>query len=231
MPSKMNKAKKRNLIGQRIKHDLARKGINDFSAKDRILIVCEDAKITPNYFTDFRTDTKLTSTDVKVCGEECGNAPTSVYEYALSELDKDFKDKGDDSYDRIYCVFDRDGHADFDSTMAKIKANPSPRGKKLFAVPSYPCFEFWILLHFKNVTTPFSKSSELVTAIKKVLDGYDKKDKKFQFLYPYLKDKTSEAIKNSRSVLKQVQSANTDNPSSLIHIVVEDLIEQGKLNK
>lgn len=210
----------------RVKSDFSRQDVGNLSARDRLLIVCEDSKITPQYFKDFCADNKLTSTDIKIFGSECGSAPSSVYDYAMHELNNDFIDKGDNCYDRIYCVFDRDGHADFNSVMGKISQNKKPKGKDLIAVPSYPCFEFWILLHFKAATTPFIVTTQLSKAIKENLPSYSKKSKDFQKLYPHLKEKTSEAIRNSKLVLKQVTAAGATNPSSYIHVVIEDMIKQ-----
>lgn len=107
----------------------------------RILIVCEGEKTEPNYFEDLVAECRLTAADVKICGRECDSAPISVVQYA-ENLFNEAKPK----FERVYCVIDRDTHGTFDAAM-QLVATRNKDGFK--AVVSYPCFEYWLLLHFK----------------------------------------------------------------------------------
>jgi len=73
----------------------------------------------------------------------------------------------------VYCVIDRDDHQDFHKAVSEIVAANKPRssfkGESIVAVVSYPCFEYWLLLHFTFTRSPFSASNgksaaEVVTA-------------------------------------------------------------------
>jgi hypothetical protein len=194
--------------------------------RDRILIVCEDSVAGCQYFKDFRSDLRLSNLDVHICGEECGSAPTSVYEYAVQEYNRDKKENGDDNaYDKVYCVFDRDQHADFARAMDAIKR----AGVPFQAIPSYPCFELWILMHFEASSAPLPKCDDAIKKIKQHLSGYKKNEGKFKKIYPIIKEQTSDAIKNSKQVLKEVQQVQAENPSTLIHVIAEHLIQQSQL--
>jgi len=81
--------------------------------RDRILIVCEDSRNSVAYFTALIGDLHLTSANVHVTGN-CGSAPSSVHKYA--------KDNLGDTYDVIYCVFDKDDQKDYDKILKAIKS-------------------------------------------------------------------------------------------------------------
>jgi hypothetical protein len=59
-----------------------------------------------------------------------------------------------DSFDQVYCVFDRDRHTTFDAAVQRTK-DLSAAGKPLLAITSTPCFEVWLLLHFCYSDQPF----------------------------------------------------------------------------
>lgn len=185
--------------------------------RSRILIVCEDSKHSVHYFTDLRNDLGLNATNVQIKGKECKSQPSKVYEYAQKELNNDIEVNGDDnSYDVIYCVFDKDEHKDFDQVLEKIK-----KTRKFEAIYSIPCFEFWVLLHFTLTTKQFSKYKELEKEIKKNFNGYNKVNSKN--LYHSLKDKLQTAIKNSKKILSM---GPMPNPVTYIHVLVEKLIDE-----
>jgi hypothetical protein len=87
---------------------------------DVVLIVCEGQKTEPAYFKGVGATYGLSSANVKVVPSDYGNDPVSVVEYAQEEYRK-ARD-----YDRVYCVFDRDGHANFDQAINRIGGVPLP---------------------------------------------------------------------------------------------------------
>lgn len=110
---------------RRVKKSFARQDQARRSQIDRILIVCEDGAIAPNYSKALCLDKKLRLlTEVVVCGEECGSAPTSVYNYAKKCIDEDIRTNGEgDTFDRAYCVIDKDNHTDYQPVLKAIKKN------------------------------------------------------------------------------------------------------------
>lgn len=194
--------------------------------RDRILIVCEDSVTTPRYLKALCSKLGLAaSTDVKVYGEECGSAPSSVYEYAIEALEKDIKTNAENAFNRTYCVFDKDDHNDYESTLNKIHQKKAHKGKKVIAAHSIPCFEFWVLLHFIPATMPLT-TADACTRLKEHIKGYKKRVTRD--IYPYLDGKTDIAIVNSKHALREAIKTDTDNPSTYLHILIEDLITQSK---
>lgn len=197
--------------------------------RDRVLIVCEGGKTEPNYLREMRSDMGLTNADVEVCGEECGTDPKSVLQYALDLFEED------KSFDKIYCVFDKEGtperHKNYAEACYRIQRKRMPPGKSLVAIGSVPCFEYWVLLHYKSSTAAYEpkgkKSSGdcAVSDVKKCIPNYAKGMKS---LYSVLKEKTEFAIKNAKAALNQISATGTDNPSTSLHILVQHLQDLAK---
>ncbi len=194
--------------------------------RDRILIVCEDSKSFPDYMKALKRDLELTNT-VIIYGEG-GSAPSSVYKDAIIQLDKNIESQ-DDTFDRVYCVFDKDTHAYYQSTLDKITSNSEHEGVPIYAIPSIPCFEIWVLFHFCKSTKPFDNSTDVIRELKSksYLSEYTKES--LSDLYTRcLKDKTKIAIQNSKYVFAHAEKNETDNPSSKLHILIEDLLKESK---
>ncbi|MEJ2682434.1 MAG: RloB domain-containing protein, partial [Gammaproteobacteria bacterium] len=57
------------------------------------------------------------------------------------------------SFDKIYCVFDKDSHASYARALdALVSATPKDT---FFTINSVPFFEYWLLLHSKR---PFNEA-------------------------------------------------------------------------
>lgn len=194
------------------------------AAKKRILVVCEGSKTEPNYFKSMRIDLKISSADVRICGEECGTDPMSVLDYALSL----FQDDSD--FDEVYCVFDKEGSperkAKYDQAINKISRKKLKGGKKIFAIRSVPCFEYWYILHYKFTTTPFlaeggkSCGDMTVSVLKKYVPNYDKANND---MYAMLKDLADTAKTNALRAAKVAEDSGTDHPTTNVHELVDAL--------
>lgn len=196
----------------------------------RVLIVCEDSKSSAYYFQDMAKAFGLSAVDVR--GKECGSAPSSVLKYAEQEYEQE---KPGDPYDRVYCVFDRDQHRSFASTVEKISALETS-GEPFFAITSTPCFELWLLLHFDYVSHPFpankrSPCDQAISELRKkaILDGYKKG---IGGIYAKLSgQKMHDAIKHSKRLLRDNKKTGSDNPETNVHELVEYLASLTKLTK
>lgn len=200
--------------------DLKRRG-RGYSELRRILIVCEGSKTEPNYFRGLLKWAALRAVSVVVIGEQCESAPISVFKYA----EKRFAEDG--GYDEVYCVFDRDRHPTFD---AAVEACQSHRSKVFTAVSSYPCFEFWVLLHFKYTRAPFvaqgplSPGDVVVKAVKAEWPAYSKG---MADAFPRLHEngKTSTAIAHARRARSDADATGNPNPSTGVGELVDRIIQ------
>ena len=185
---------------------------------DVILIVCEGAKTEPNYFTELKNAFRLSNANVMICGR--GSDPLSVVDFAIETF------RREPEFDRVYCVFDRDRHTTYSAALDKVKRTRLGKRSKIFAIPSVPCFEFWLLLHFTYTTKPFdapfgaSICSNVIEELKKYLPGYQKGD---QDIFNKIQDQLDNGITNARRVKQFHKTSGTDNPSTLVHSLVEYL--------
>ena len=187
---------------------------------DKVLILCE-GKTECSYFKGLLKKYELSSINIKI-DVSLGSAPISNLRHAkkLSESAK----KNDDPFDRIYCVFDRDKHKSFDDTLSQI--SEKPRELKIYASTSDPCFEYWVLLHYKFTDRPYKATGKksacelVINDIRKYMPDYAKNSTD---LFSKLWNNLEEAKNNA----SKIQSRNTDgdfkNPSTNLHELVEYL--------
>ncbi len=202
------------------KRDLARKRARR-APYDRVLIVCEGSKTEPKYLGELIACLKLNSANVEVDGS-CDSSPISVVKYAKQKYLED-KRTGD-AFDQVFCVFDKDSHASYEQALSEI-SNAKP--KNVFhAINSVPCFEYWILLHFKFTTKQWESSGgkspceNLIKDLKEYLPNYFKGE---PGLYRKFMDKMEPAITYSKKALLQAKEGQTDHPTTKIHALVEYL--------
>lgn len=189
-------------------------------AQPKILIVCEDSKSGAFYLEDLVKDLDLSG--VRVRGKECGSAPTSVVNYAIVEYEKS-KVSGD-SYDRVYCVFDRDQHHSFDAALQKI-ANKKPKNK-FFAITTTPCFEFWLLLHFSQNFKPYhttQNKSPCDNANSDLKVHWADYGKSKRGIYAFVKDKIDHAMVNAKQLVSDGLQTGSTNPQTNMHELIEYL--------
>jgi hypothetical protein len=190
---------------------------------DRVLIVCEGAKTEPNYLTEVRNTYRLTTANIDICGEECSSDPLSVVNFAIKKF------RGDQDYDRVYCVIDRDKHGTFDAALDKLRQTRLGNGVIFDAIISVPCFEFWLLIHFVYTTRQFcapgnSSNCELVIREldrRGLLPGYRKGALD---IFSLTKDRLPTAIKNANKLERHNHSASTNSPATNMHQLIEYLI-------
>lgn len=188
---------------------------------DRVLIVCEGSKTEPLYFKALREEYQLHTANIEICNSS-GSDPISIVNHARTRYQEAKKERN--SFDRVYCVFDKDQHAKYESAI-KILESLVPKNT-FFAITSIPCFEYWVLLHFVYTTRPYfatdrkSAADNVISELKQYIPNYEKNINIFESI----KHHTSFAISNAKRVNKSVQRASTDNPSTKVVDLVEYLI-------
>jgi hypothetical protein len=90
---------------------------------DYVLIVCEGEKTEPNYFHGLRRAYALSSANIEIVRPPAHD-PLNIVAYAEKRLIEG-------SYDRAYCVFDRNGRAGFDTALRNIVNKVSRPGQAI----------------------------------------------------------------------------------------------------
>lgn len=191
---------------ERQRRDLARKQGNR-PPYPRLLIVCEDGKSAPGYFEEIRCHYRLSTAHVQVQPSQLGTAPKHVVEYARTlfmEGDphrKILKRR----FDRIYAVFDRDDHQSYREALSQAAAldgqlrNDEKEAVRFEAVPSVPCFELWLLLHYEDVASQLHRD-EVQRRLRKHVPDYEKNG---EGVFQHTRDKLQSATNRAMKLLEK----------------------------
>jgi hypothetical protein len=183
-----------------------------FKPQPKVLVICEDSKSSKHYLDDANYQLR-SFVEVKIT--HCGNTdPKGIVEEAKSQQK---------NFDRVYCVIDRDTHKNFDEAV-----NSAQSTEKVKLIVSYPCFEFWLLLHFCYSRKPYtaigkdSPADCLITDLRKCagMENYAKGDDKN--LFNFLLDKGfTDARIRSPKILAEAQKSGEMNPSTQLHELMD----------
>jgi len=188
---------------------------------DKALIVCEGEKTEPHYITALRDHFGLAQANIEI-DPKSDSSPTSVVAYAKECITANKTDP----YDHVYCVIDRDRHADFQKAVDQVNGFRN-KDTKLHLIVSTPCFEYWILLHFIYTTKAFGASGdslcdELISnELKKYIPDYAKGDD--AIMTDLVSNQLGTALANAQRSYDDAVRNGIDNPKTEMHILVEYL--------
>ncbi len=222
------------LFGKREASDLKSKNKpNTRDFKKRFLIVCEGEKTEPNYLRALRGDLKIQPTLVDIVHPK-DNSPMGIFTHA-KEVYEQSKEQ-DDPYDQVYCVFDRDTHESFEEALNKIKNT-----ENFEAITTNPCFEFWLLLHFKYTSAAYKQKDKKSVGDQakhelKQLDVFTNYKKGQKDIYLLCKENLSIAITNAKQLRKEMEDSVSQknnpqidaNPWTNFDMLVEAIQNQSK---
>jgi hypothetical protein len=183
-----------------------------------VLIVCEGAKTEPNYFGRFRSAYRLSSANIHIMPAD-GTDPMSIVAFAERELVAA-------DYDRAYCVFDRDGHANYGQALQRVAQSDLSKTGRLVAIPSVPCFEIWVLLHFNYSTTAYNtvgQESACARVIREVKKHLPKYAKGYASVFDELESRMEQAIKHAMQLEVHNSKTRSSNPATQLHKLVDFL--------
>ena len=127
------------------------------SPSSRLLIVCGASGTEPDYVRGLNGH--LRNRAVRVDVLEKGRAPAQVVEYGIKRAA--VAETTAIGYDQLWCVLDVDEYTDHDKAVRLAK---SCRVIPTHVVISNPCFELWLLLHFKDVRRALASSRRWAVA-------------------------------------------------------------------
>jgi RloB-like protein len=138
--------------------------------KPIILIVCEGKNTEPQYFDGFQRNCRNPRVEILVAREH--GVPRTLVETAKEHkktAEAEAKRRGDENlaYDSVWCVFDVDEHPHIPD------ARQMARDNDIELAISNPCFELWLLLHFRD-SPGMRHRRELREMFVNYMPGYDK---------------------------------------------------------
>lgn len=209
----------------RTKNALARQSKNR-ATYQRFLIVCEGTKTEPLYLRELVRDLGIRHHTVKIEPND-GASPDRIVAHAVKLYDEDAL--GGDSFDRVFCVFDRDTHTTFDAAVQTIDGLKTGKSPKPFdAITSSPCFEYWLLLHFDFTDQSFHAAgkksvADQVVSLLKTKPGFTKYSKGQNGIYSQVKDNTGKAITHAKRGRKNAEKTGQISPLTNVDVLVTEL--------
>jgi hypothetical protein len=183
-----------------------------FKPQPTVLVICEDTKSGKRYLEDA---SRYFRVNVLVEITHCGNTdPKGIVNEAISRQGK---------FDHVFCAIDRDSHQNFTEALHLAKAS-----QKIDVIVSYPCFEFWLLLHFGYNRKPYNaignySAAELVIKDLRTCPGLEKyaKGKDENIFNLMLTNGFAEARRIAPKVLTEAIDSSEMNPSTQLHELLD----------
>lgn len=200
--------------------ELARKKAKR-SPYELVYIICE-GQTECKYIDKLISFYRLNTANVDV-NKSQGSAPISIIEegFQLAQTKS--------GIDRIIFVFDRDDHESYERAINQVTAHKPKRNDKSKPVydliTSTPCFEIWLLLHFKQTTKAYKKAGtrtaadNLIIDLRQHISNYQKTGvgQWFDKVQPHIEM----AIKNSMLLKLHNAETNSLNPSTNMHELID----------
>lgn len=185
---------------------------------DTVLVVCEGRKTEPNYLNGLKAAYRLSSANVMVTNAP-GTDPMTIVTHTESKM-------AEDEYDRVFSVFDRDTHPNFNEAILRVRQSVRGRAGTWKAVTSTPCFELWLLLHFRYSTAPIVQTGQRSAGdmaereLRTFLPNYNKAD---GAIYERIAVMTEVGLDNALRLSKHNRTSGSDNPATDVHTLVDYL--------
>jgi hypothetical protein len=146
------------------------RGVPRLNPKPRILVFCEGENTEPQYIEAFRKWCRNPRVDVEIAKER--GVPLTLVHAARERkrhAEKEARKAKDDNvaYDEVWCVSDVDAHPGLPD------ARQMARDNNIELAISNPCFELWLLLHFRE-SPGMRHRHDLQGMLRGVVPGYDK---------------------------------------------------------
>lgn len=189
-----------------------------FKPQPRVLVLCEDSKSALSYLQDAARHFRSHAV-VKV--GHCGRTdPIGIIEEAI---------RSRHNFEFTFCVIDRDSHESFDQALVRAQEFSG----HIKVVPSYPCYEYWLLLHFRFSRAPIAavggqSSGARMVAVLRAEEGMAEYEKgSSASIFEHLLDRLPHARDNAPRALVAALAEQEMNPSTELHVLIEELERLG----
>lgn len=185
---------------------------------ETVAIVCEGQKTEDIYFSGIRREFRLTTARLRVVS--LGADPLRVVQEAESLRDE---------YDHTWAVFDVEApgaHAIPHARFSQAVKRADHLGIR--CAISNPCFELWLLLHFRSQTA-FINNEAIRAKVRQCPCEYDAKGFDFAKVWPHHR----QAIQNAATLDVRQRTDNAElidrNPWTSVHELVAQLLDLAKM--
>jgi hypothetical protein len=199
-------------------------------AHPKIYIFSHTQKAEIEYFQDFK---QHLSSDQIIPNKIVLRSPQQLINKVIDW--KKRKDISAEDGDQVWCVFDVDDFYKNDRTGLLRAVDCANRNEIKIAYVN-DCFELWILLHFKQVTSPIGGRGKYVNEIDKfyTVNGLGNFSNKNQRCFDNILAYQGDCIKNAKTIASfgsyneiiwSDVLSDRRNPSTSIHLLVEEILK------
>ncbi|WP_420080425.1 RloB family protein [Streptomyces sp. JL4002] len=197
------------------------------SEQRRFLIYCEGECTEDQYFKGLKHELK--SLPVTICLGGDHGEPKSLVRSAIRHKERAAQSAADrhTPYDEVWCVVDVEAPTPHPSLDEAVQL---ARRAGVNMALSNPCFELWLLLHFKDVSA-YQTSASVQTALERAADcGYTVRRKHLDYAKLRGSDGARHAKAKGRaeSLRMGTEVGHRANPWTDVDILVE-LLRRGKV--
>ena len=181
-------------------------------------MLCEDSKSSLNYLQDAARHFRSHAV-VKIA--HCGRTdPIGIVEEAIASRR---------NFEITFCVIDRDSHESFEAALLRS----AEFGDSIKVLPSYPCYEYWLLLHFRFTRAPVASVGAQSAGMRMAAElraenamaEYDKGSS--ESLFNVLLDRLPMARVNAARALDAAIAEQEMNPSTKLHLLLAEFEKLG----
>lgn len=186
----------------------------------RIALVCEGEKTERIYFALFLSALRAANVSMENLDRGRGTDPANIVSHAKSIV------RNDKGIDKCFVIFDRDSHHNFNAAVAEARAfADNLKNERTFeTIKSYPCFEYWLLIHHVYTRAPLvaegndSAGDQAVRRLRIEIPNYSKSD--ISVISSFL-PLTDAAIVNAERAQGDAVLSGNLNPSTEVHILIK----------
>lgn len=185
--------------------------------RKRILVLCEGQNTEPQYLRGFKQWCRNPLVEIVVhpghgvprtLVQRAKGAKLEAEQLAARERDDNL------AYDEVWCVFDTDEHPHLDEALGMARDN------SIEVALSNPCFELWLLLHFRE-SPGMQGRKDVARLLRKHVRDYDK-----QVTFSDYQPGYTSAVERAQRLEAAARADEEDgrNPSSGVHRLTESVL-------
>lgn len=190
--------------------------------KPIILIVCEGSNTEPQYFNGLASLVHNPRVRIETV-PGVGAPKTIVAEAKRRKLEAEQQARREEDeflkYDAVWSVFDRDDFPDIPDALQMAHAND------IRVAFSNPCFELWLLLHFKE-QPGMQQRGDIVTLLCNEVSGFDTRKKRIDITH--FQQGCDDAIRRADRLCSRADDAPLwdRNPYTDVHRLARQILER-----
>ncbi len=132
--------------------------------RKRFTLFCEGKNTEPAYFRALKTKYRNALIDWEILPAE--GVPLTIAQNAVARKRAQKKKNLFEANDEVWAVFDRDIHPNYNQAVSMCAAHG------VGVARTDPCFELWLILHFRDFDAPIDRHA-IQTELAKICPEYD----------------------------------------------------------